>query len=53
MRIMTEIDTEQAPLKGVARIQAYLKTLPDAPGVYRMLNAAGDVLYVGLSLIHI
>src|ERR1700743_2073048 len=36
-----------APLKGPARIEAYLKTLPDAPGVYRMLNAAGDVLYVG------
>ncbi|MCP5411559.1 MAG: excinuclease ABC subunit UvrC [Alphaproteobacteria bacterium] len=36
-----------APLKGAARIAAYLKTLPDAPGVYRMLNAAGEVLYVG------
>ena len=34
-------------LKGAPRIAAYLKTLPDAPGVYRMLNAAGDVLYVG------
>src|SRR6266436_1403759 len=37
----------ELPLKGVERITAYLKTLPDAPGVYRMLNAAGDVLYVG------
>jgi len=35
------------PLKGADRIAAYLKTLPDAPGVYRMMNAAGDVLYVG------
>src|SRR5580704_9512618 len=35
------------PLKGADRIAAYLKTLPDAPGVYRMLNAAGEVLYVG------
>jgi len=41
------MSSETAPLKGAARIQAYLKTLPDAPGVYRMMNAAGDVLYVG------
>jgi len=41
------MSTEEPPLKGAARIQAYLKTLPDAPGVYRMLNAAGEVLYVG------
>ncbi len=38
---------ENPPLKGAERIASYLKTLPDAPGVYRMLNAAGDVLYVG------
>src|SRR6201992_1181518 len=37
----------ETPLKGPARIEAYLKTLPDAPGVYRMLNDKGDVLYVG------
>jgi excinuclease ABC subunit C len=28
-------------------IAAYLKTLPGSPGVYRMINGAGDVLYVG------
>src|SRR5579864_9140598 len=37
----------QPPLKGVERIAAYLKTLPDAPGVYRMMDSKGDVLYVG------
>jgi excinuclease ABC subunit C len=44
-----EPDTrQQAPkLKGAARIEAYLKTLPDGPGVYRMVNAKGEVLYVG------
>ena len=28
-------------------IQAYLKTLDGSPGVYRMLNTKGEVLYVG------
>ena len=41
------MSSDDTPLTGAARIQAYLKTLPDAPGVYRMMNAAGDVLYVG------
>ena len=39
--------TSDRPLKGADLIASYLKTLPDAPGVYRMLSAVGDVLYVG------
>ena len=32
---------------GVAAIRAVVKTLPTRPGVYRMLDTRGDVLYVG------
>ncbi len=32
---------------GAQVIQALVKRLPNQPGVYRMMNAAGDVLYVG------
>jgi excinuclease ABC subunit C len=32
---------------GVAAIRRVVKTLPVRPGVYRMLDAKGDVLYVG------
>lgn len=34
-------------MTGLALIQALVKRLPNAPGVYRMFSAAGDVLYVG------
>src|SRR3984957_18981705 len=33
--------------RGVGVIRAALRTLPPGPGVYRMLNARGDALYVG------
>ncbi|MCU0815277.1 MAG: excinuclease ABC subunit UvrC [Cypionkella sp.] len=39
-------ETQSAPT-GQAVIQGYLKTLDGSPGVYRMLNAKGEVLYVG------
>ena len=32
---------------GIEVIQTLVKRLPNAPGVYRMIDAAGDVLYVG------
>ncbi len=35
------------PEIGVAVIADYLKRLPKGPGVYRMVNGKGDVLYVG------
>src|ERR1700735_378132 len=33
--------------RGAAIIKDALRTLPPSPGVYRMLNAKGDALYVG------
>ena len=38
---------EGALAKGRAAILRYGKFAPEAPGVYRMINAKGDVLYVG------
>ena len=37
----------EVALSGVEVIQAVVKRLPNAPGVYRMMNNQGDVLYVG------
>ncbi|MGE6786457.1 excinuclease ABC subunit UvrC [Ensifer adhaerens] len=39
--------SEMEGLKGAELIQAFVKLLPNGPGVYRMFNEAGDVLYVG------
>jgi excinuclease ABC subunit C len=35
------------PATGALVIADYLKTLPSGPGVYRMIDAAGSVIYVG------
>jgi excinuclease ABC subunit C len=46
--IATENAPEPAPgAVGAELIRAEVKRLPNAPGVYRMLAANGDVLYVG------
>jgi excinuclease ABC subunit C len=63
MRTMSELDDaktsttdrssrDDAPAagrlaRGVEVLRAALRTMPSSPGVYRMLSATGDVLYVG------
>jgi excinuclease ABC subunit C len=42
-----ETTTNAGGVSGPEVIQAYLKLLPSSPGVYRMLDRAGDVIYVG------
>ncbi|MGE0420155.1 MAG: excinuclease ABC subunit UvrC, partial [Acetobacteraceae bacterium] len=49
---MTDTDTTPPPApptppKGVAVIEQALETMPANPGVYRMLDAKGEALYVG------
>jgi excinuclease ABC subunit C len=39
--------TDTAPDTGPEVIKTFVKNLPTAPGVYRMIDAAGDVIYVG------
>ncbi len=42
-----KFDGSELQKSGPEIIKAFLKTLPPRPGVYRMLNAKGQVLYVG------
>ncbi len=51
-RLMSDNSTKNTPEaasspSGPAVIAGYLKTLPSQPGVYRMLDAEGTVIYVG------
>ena len=39
--------TDDRPPTGPDVIRAFVKTLPASPGVYRMINAEGEVMYVG------
>src|SRR5260370_16196055 len=39
--------TEEPRRSGPEVVASYLKSLPSSPGVYRMIDAKGDVIYVG------
>lgn len=39
--------TDPAPLQDAFDLEAFIASLTSRPGVYRMLDAAGEVLYVG------
>ena len=43
----TAVPPDAAAPRGVAAIEAALATMPVSPGVYRMLDAKGEALYVG------
>ncbi len=44
---MTEEQTTPPPPTGAEVIRQFVRTLPAAPGVYRMIDAQGEVMYVG------
>ena len=46
-RLKTEPKADASAPKGAEIIKSYLPKAPATPGVYRMINEAGDVLYVG------
>ncbi len=44
---LTDPSAAPAVPRGASVIAGFVKNLPGSPGVYRMVNASGDVLYVG------
>ena len=44
---LSEVGNSPERPRGIEAIETALRTMPGAPGVYRMLSAKGDVLYVG------
>ncbi len=38
---------QDGPIDGAEILRRQIKSLPTSPGVYRMLDAKGDLLYVG------
>jgi len=47
MDLNPQTGRSETPEAGISVIESYLGTLPRTPGVYRMINADGDPLYVG------
>lgn len=44
---LSEFDAAGEGKSGIEVIEAFVRRLPNDPGVYRMFNSQGDVLYVG------
>ena len=44
---LSESGESAQTLKGAAYVAAHLSLFPECPGVYRMLNGQGKILYVG------
>ena len=44
---MTDTPPQATPISGAEVIKTFVKTLPPSPGVYRMFDEAGEVVYVG------
>ena len=47
MRSDNSLENSPSLSAGIVIVSAYLKTLPNKPGVYRMIDSKSNVLYVG------